>query len=397
MPDENCDRCFRGNQLIRTATGNRRPRWSMSGNDPGFRADGYCVYHIPRRQIAMRRIFLSTLFIVALLAGGWALYHKDQISSPRAAWRLAHQQIDWLTSGNTRLASFSRSGRPFIRIASFNIQVFGEKKASQPEIMMTLGKIVREFDLVAIQEIRSQDERLLVRFVSQLNETGRRFCFVISPRLGSSSYKEQYAFIFDTQTVQLDGSHSYTIYDPDDLLRREPHVGWFRTNHADARQAFTFSLVNLHLDSRTPDREIQHLNQIFRAIRNDGRGEDDVIIVGDFNLPGAEIGPRAERSGLTWLINNQPTNVRNTRQYDNIIIDRLATTEFTGRSGVFDFLREYNLSMDQALRVSDHLPVWAEFALTEGDAHSLAHCNLEAETVSGQRVGRRSKLPVTTR
>ena len=33
---------------------------------------------------------------------------------------------------------------------------------------------------------------------------------------------------------------------------------------------------------------------------------------------------------------------------------------------MFDFLREYNLTSDQALEVSDHMPVWAEFSVYEG-------------------------------
>jgi hypothetical protein len=43
-----------------------------------------------------------------------------------------------------------------------------------------------------------------------------------------------------------------------------------------------------------------------------------------------------------------------------------ATQEFTGRGGVFDLIREYNLTVDEALEVSDHLPVWAEFSIYEG-------------------------------
>jgi hypothetical protein len=41
-----------------------------------------------------------------------------------------------------------------ITIANFNIQVFGQKKASKPEVMYTLAKIISRFDIVAIQEIR---------------------------------------------------------------------------------------------------------------------------------------------------------------------------------------------------------------------------------------------------
>ncbi len=30
-----------------------------------------------------------------------------------------------------------------------------------------------------------------------------------------------------------------------------------------------------------------------------------------------------------------------------------------------DLMREYNLTMEQALEVSDHLPIWAEFSIYE--------------------------------
>ena len=41
-----------------------------------------------------------------------------------------------------------------IKIAAFNIQVFGTSKASKPEVMDTLAKIVRTYDIIAVQEIR---------------------------------------------------------------------------------------------------------------------------------------------------------------------------------------------------------------------------------------------------
>ena len=39
--------------------------------------------------------------------------------------------------------------------------------------------------------------------------------------------------------------------------------------------------------------------------------------------------------------------------------------EFTGTCGVFDLMAEFGLSVDEALKVSDHLPVWAEFSVRE--------------------------------
>jgi hypothetical protein len=78
------------------------------------------------------------------------------------------------------------------------------------------------------------------------------------------------------------------------------------------------------------------------------------------------MGQLGQVSGMTWVISGTPTNVRGTSQYDNIVFHGGVTTEFTGRGGVYDFLRQYNMSMEQALEVSDHMPVWAEFSAYEG-------------------------------
>ena len=100
-------------------------------------------------------------------------------------------------------------------------------------------------------------------------------------------------------------------------------------------------------------------------MRYDGRGEDDVIIAGDFQNSDQQLAALAYRQGLSWLITNQPTNTRGSHQYDNIVIDPLSTNEFTGESGVFDFMKQFNLTLAEALQVSDHMPVWAEFSITE--------------------------------
>ena len=48
--------------------------------------------------------------------------------------------------------------------------------------------------------------------------------------------------------------------------------------------------------------------------------------------------------------------------------DAAATSEYAGRWGVFNLMAECGLTKDEALRVSDHLPVWAEFNVYEAGA-----------------------------
>jgi hypothetical protein len=69
---------------------------------------------------------------------------------------------------------------------------------------------------------------------------------------------------------------------------------------------------------------------------------------------------------MSFAIEGVPTTVAGDAMTGNILFPTRTTGEFTGRSGVVDFLRQLNLSFDQALQVSSSLPIWAEFTAYEG-------------------------------
>lgn len=254
-----------------------------------------------------------------------------------------------------------------IKIASFNIQVFGEKKINDPGVVQVLVGICRHFDVIAVQEVRSVQENVIPLFVDALNADGSHYSYVIGPRLGRTNSKEQYAFIFDTASIEVDRNQTYTVNDEGDRLHREPLVGWFRVRGPKPEEAFTFSLAAVHTDPDDVPRELLALRDAFFAIRDDSRQEDDVIMLGDFNADSEHLRELGQIPGLGHVISqDQPTNTRGTHQYDNLLFDSQATPEYTGRGGVFDFMREYNLSLEDALLVSDHLPIWAEFSVFEG-------------------------------
>ncbi len=309
---------------------------------------------------------LPFLIVAAAAAAGFWFFGKNFQIHGLDSLRVASREATTPASVENPLP-VQRTGDT-IRIATFNIQVFGTSKLGKPKVMDILARIVRQFDVVAIQEIRSRDDDIIPKFVEQINAAGRQYDYVIGPRLGRSNSKEQYAFIFDRASIEIDRSQLYTVEDPDDLLHREPLVGWFRVRGPAPEQAFTFSLVNIHTDPDETKQELDALDDVFRVVRDDGRNEDDVLVLGDLNVDDRNLGQLGQMPGAGWVISGLPTNTRGTSQYDNIVYDTRATREFTGRGGVFDYMREYNLSMDEALEVSDHLPVWGEFSVYEGGA-----------------------------
>jgi endonuclease/exonuclease/phosphatase family metal-dependent hydrolase len=253
-----------------------------------------------------------------------------------------------------------------IRVASFNIQVFGEQKLDKPAVMNVLAHVVRMFDVVAIQEVRAKTQDVLPRFVSQINAEGGHYDFALGPRMGRSVSKEQYAFIFNTDTIDIDRESVYTVGDPQNLMQRAPMVAAFRARGPPPNEAFTFTLVDVHTEPDQAVHECDVMADVYRAVQNDGRREDDIIVLGDFNEDDHHIGRLGQLPYMLCTISGVPSNVRGTKLYDNIIFDSRATTEFTGRSGVLNLMSQFQLSMADALEVSDHNPVWAEFSVREG-------------------------------
>ena len=154
--------------------------------------------------------------------------------------------------------------------------------------------------------------------------------------------------------------------DPDDLLHREPLVGWFRVRGPEPSQAFTFTLVNIHTDPDETDLELDVLDDVFVAVQNDGRGEDDVIMLGDLNVDDRHLGELGRLPNITWCISGMPTNTRGTKLYDNLVYMPWRRPNSPAARACSIFSRVQPDRTDEALEISDHLPVWAEFSIYEG-------------------------------
>jgi deoxyribonuclease-1-like protein len=253
-----------------------------------------------------------------------------------------------------------------ITIATYNIQVFGISKLQQPQLREILAQVVRHFDVVAIQEIRAKDDGLMPEFLRSVNADGSRYDFVIGPRLGRTSSKEQYVFVYNTEKVEVDPSSVATLSDPNDLIHREPMVARFRARTYPPEAGFTFWLVNIHTDPDEVAQEVDVLVDVLQVMARANPGEDDIILLGDLNADETKFGRLGKIPGVTWVVpRGTTTNTRGTQTYDNLLFLEQSTAEFTGRWGVVNMQKAFNLSLDDALKVSDHLPVWAEFQATE--------------------------------
>jgi hypothetical protein len=322
-----------------------------------------------------RPTFILLLLIAAI--GGWFVMSELSLQDPsgRPLGTLTPTPVGPTGGGlGTQITNTLRGGSPrpptrpagVIRVATMNLDNFDNAKAARNDIVGVTARIVSNFDVVALQDITSGEQNAVPALVDAANALGCDYDFVVGPRVGRQQQFQQFAFIYDKTRIEVDRYELYSVQDPDDLLKYEPFVAWFRVRGVDPQDAFTFSLVNMLVDPEEAPRENGITPAVFDQVRNDRRGEDDVILLGDFAMNATDLQKKVAMPSGVFIIRDAPTNPQHDRSNVNIIVDRHATVELTGRSGVFDFLRELNLSMEQAVTISNHLPVWAEFSVYEG-------------------------------
>jgi len=134
--------------------------------------------------------------------------------------------------------------------------------------------------VVAIQEVRNKEQNVIPTLLSYVNDADTEYDYIMSERLGRTGSKEQYAFVYDTKTVDLIPDSSYVTDDPDDVFEREPFVAFFRSGN------FDFKVVNNHIK---PDDVPAELSQLAAVINDiyDSSSEKDVLVLGDMNADGS--------------------------------------------------------------------------------------------------------------
>lgn len=255
--------------------------------------------------------------------------------------------------------------RPAIRVATFNLDGLDEARLSNPKVCDALVRILTRFDAVAVQHIRANNRGVLVRLAEQINATGRCYDFVTCPTLDRDPPEIYNAMLFDATTLEVDHATVHSVDAPPGTFHVRPLLAEFRVRGPPPNEAFTFMLVNVLVDPRRGPQELDALADVFREVGKTYHNEDDVIMLGDLEADPEHLGRLGRIAGITAAVTAVPTTTRGTRLTDNILFDRRATVEYRGRSGVLDMIRELDLTPQEALEISEHLPVWAEFSSYE--------------------------------
>lgn len=283
-------------------------------------------------------------------------------------------------------------------IATWNIRGFGDitrketsKTKDSPKrdyhSILCIAEIIKRFDVIAIQEIKSNIKALR----DTLKVLGNDWSLILTDvNRGNVGNGERMGYLFDTRRVQLSGLACELVV-PQEWINvtsnealteqfvRSPYAVSFRS------QKQTFILVTLHIlyGNSSKDR-IKELKGIAKWMADWAKDvnvyHQNLIALGDFNIDkrGDLLNKTFISEGLTIPDELQNETVTRsifdeTKFYDQIAwfnnankIPNLSLKFKNG--GNYDFmniaLKNRNLTKQAiSFMISDHYPLWAEFEL----------------------------------
>ncbi|NXO00222.1 DNSL3 Deoxyribonuclease, partial [Rhinopomastus cyanomelas] len=262
-----------------------------------------------------------------------------------------------------------------LKICSFNVRSFGETKLARPEVVDAVVKIVSRCDITLLMEIKENKNRVCPLLVEKLTRGLKMpkedYSCVVSERLGRKSYKEQYAFVYRQPLVSVKQTYQYPDTQPgnEDAFSREPFSVWFQSPKTAVKE---FAIIPLHTTPETAVREIDELYDVYLDVKQHWNTEN-IILMGDFNA-GCSYVPQKQwknirlrtNSEFVWLIGDKnDTTVKGSTScpYDRIVVtgQKLIHAIVPHSVNIFDFQKDFQMTEEQALGVSDHFPV--EFEL----------------------------------
>ena len=307
--------------------------------------------------------------------------------------------VDGLTadeSGNL----VSNRGSQRLRLGTFNLQRFVDSESSlaeqSEESLQALAEVVAQYDCLALQELRDQDDQALLKLIGMLEEKGFQYQAVVSQKLGPGG-DVSYAFLFDRRRIGLINDSAYVVSDPSGLMSRPPMVASFVASLPEgAGVPFRFTAINVVIapsgksaavDGKRVDSELEALANVFRNVRafeQQRFGEDDFVVLGDFARPPTALGAIREIPGVVALDELTLRRSRSRWTHDHVFIDASVTGEAvaeqavalsidssTGQAGSANQLKgnqaSSNPSPGKTIASKDlsALPVWSEFTVTE--------------------------------
>ena len=167
-----------------------------------------------------------------------------------------------------------------LKIGSYNMKIFGPTKVSRINTLKVLAKIASNYDLLALQEIGSNNSNAsdetciesMDAYLEKINEVsgGDNYTYVRG---------NQYAFVYRKESIK---NVYYSLYTETQTSSYQPLIVFFKAQQGN----FDFSIISIHTSPDEAEKEIPALKIVMNEISSI-YGDPDVICTGDFNADGS--------------------------------------------------------------------------------------------------------------
>jgi hypothetical protein len=283
-------------------------------------------------QIDSFSLLLITIIVIFIIVGLIILFfyintNQNKVIIIEQPYYDAFNNTKYLIQKNVTIKS--------IKIASWNLQIFGIKKAGEVDVMNFYKQKLSPYDIIFIEEVRDSSGTAFKSLCLMFNGYNCN----ISERDGRSNSKEQIGVIYKDyiNVVSL-----YNIPDPNDVYERSPTKIIINVSNI----IYTFYVVHTK-----PDDVVNELRGLETFSNNDSY---NTIIIGDLNADCDYYNTKQTKlfKEWEWLIpDDADTTVSsNNCAYDRIIIKNVSNILSYGidSKGIYSMY-------------SDHYIVFVEF------------------------------------
>ena len=226
-----------------------------------------------------------------------------------------------------------------VKIANWNLEVFGEKKAGDIELMNLYADKINDYDIIFIQEIKDKGETAFPKLCSLL----QNYSCMMSSRAGTTSSKEQYGVIYK-DSIDLIYLKDYNPQESGEFERPPIEVAFSVGD-------YRLTIYNIHTKPDNVKSEMENLEAVVSDYGN-------IVIIGDLNADCSYYDAKRETEfdGWNWIISDSDdtTSGSSNCAYDRIILNDDAKKEFVAYGIV-----KQGINTD----VSDHYLVWVKLKI----------------------------------
>ncbi|CAF2458095.1 unnamed protein product [Rotaria sp. Silwood2] len=254
-----------------------------------------------------------------------------------------------------------------IKIGSFNLRRYSLAKATSTNSINThISKILQRYDLIFLQEIidtsdNNQVVNILLNHIHKKSKL-KKYEAIISPPLGSTSYKERLVYLYNKKSSKIKILSSY-VYNGSvsRMFERQPFI-----LHIELSSFGKIIFIGAHLKPDSVYEEFRHLRTVIEQLKE----TSSIILLGDFNADCSYLNNAKKKemrntyfNEFQWLIDDRTeTNLLESCSYDRIIvssgINQWKKINWKPKTnGTFQFDKKFKLTKQLALQISDHYPV----------------------------------------